>query len=199
MLRVQYRMNSGIMEWSSNEMYGGQLEAHESVADHALDGFSVLVLIDTAGCDMEEAQDEETDSKYNQGEAEVVWKWVKRLLEGGVDVKDIGIISPYNAQVGLLREMRDEEFSQLEISTVDGFQGREKEAIIISTVRSNDIGEVGFLADRRRMNVAITRARRHCCVIGDSDTLGKDSFLQGICTYFEDRGEYLSALEAQEW
>eukprot|EP01026_Neomeris_dumetosa_P003322 TRINITY_DN10895_c0_g1_i1.p2 TRINITY_DN10895_c0_g1~~TRINITY_DN10895_c0_g1_i1.p2 ORF type:complete len:221 (-),score=45.39 TRINITY_DN10895_c0_g1_i1:237-899(-) len=195
MLRTQYRMNKDIMEWSSSEMYNGLLEAHESVADHCLEDIPVLVFVDTAGCDMEEAVDDETDSKYNQGEAELVWKWVEKLRGSGVDSKDIGVISPYNAQVGLLREGRQENQSQLEISTVDGFQGREKEAIVISMVRSNSVGEVGFLADQRRMNVAVTRARKHCCLIGDSETISKDSFLGKLCTYFEENGDYLSAME----
>ena len=83
----------------------------------------------------------------------------------------------------------------LEVSTVDGFQGREKEAIVISMVRSNAARQVGFLADCRRMNVAVTRARRHCALVGDSETVGGDAFLGRMLRYFEEHGEYASAGE----
>ena len=88
------------------------------------------------------------------------------------------VITPYNAQVDLLRNMLDNSmFTGIEIGSVDGFQGREKEAIILTLVRSNDDGEVGFLADDRRINVAVTRARRLACVIGDSSTISSHPFL----------------------
>ena len=131
------------------------------------------------------------------------------LLSAGVPPRDIGIITPYNGQVSLLRELRSESMQQIEISSVDGFQGetlslsrsvqtatdcpgREKEAILISTVRSNEEGEIGFLNDRRRMNVAITRARRHCAIFADSGTLCCDPFLERLVAYFEAHGEYRS-------
>lgn len=103
-------------------------------------------------------------------------------------------------QVGLLKEMMREKMpmalsSGVEISSVDGFQGREKEAIIISMVRSNDSKGVGFLADRRRMNVAVTRARRHCAIVCDSETVAADAFLGRLVEYFSAHGEYVSAEE----
>ncbi|KAL4427329.1 hypothetical protein ABPG77_003238 [Micractinium sp. CCAP 211/92] len=207
MLTVQYRMNSDIMEWSSQELYGGRLAAHESVAGHTMAGVAgataaaaelpVLLLIDTTGCDMEEQQEEEGDSKWNDGEARVVMEHVRRLMAAGVPASDIGIITPYNAQVTRLRELRPEALAgRLEISTVDGFQGREKEAIIISMVRSNASRTVGFLADARRMNVAVTRARRHCALVCDSETVSAaDPFLARLLGYFEAHGEYASAGE----
>jgi superfamily I DNA and/or RNA helicase len=89
--------------------------------------------------------------------------------------------------------------AKLEISTVDGFQGREKEAIVISAVRSNEQGEVGFLSDARRMNVAVTRARRHCCLVCDSETVGRrDAFMQRLVAHFEQHGEYISAAELED-
>ena len=123
---------------------------------------------------------------------------VEALIKAGIPAQSIGVITPYNAQVALLRELRPERLSgHLEISSVDGFQGREKEAIIISMVRSNDKREVGFLADRRRMNVAVTRARRHCAIVCDTETItaSGDAFLGRLVKYFEDNGEYISAGE----
>ena len=105
----------------------------------------------------------------------------------------IAVISPYSAQVRLLREMLGE--SEIEIDSVDGFQGREKEAVIISLVRSNREGEVGFLADARRMNVALTRARRKLIVIGDSATITSHGFYQRMVKYFESIGAYHSVWE----
>jgi superfamily I DNA and/or RNA helicase len=207
MLTVQYRMNACIMTWSSEELYGGKLEAHASVATHTLHELShvkdcagsfcdhaVLQLIDTSGCDLSSEETEEGGSKMNRGEAAVAMAFVQRLLDSGVKPDDIGVITPYAAQVGLLREMRPESVGpSLEISTVDGFQGREKEAIVISMVRCNTSGEIGFLADKRRMNVAVTRARRQCTLVCNVDTVGADPFLKRLVDYFMDRGEYFSA------
>lgn len=206
MLTVQYRMHQLIMDWSSRELYDSKIEAHASVAAHTLYGLDgvqktsstepTLILIDTAGCDMEEKKDDE-DSTMNEGEATVTLMHAKKLLESGVNPSDIGIITPYAAQVGLLKIMRSKEMKlkDLEISTVDGFQGREKEAIVISMVRSNAKHEVGFLNDRRRMNVAVTRARRQCCIICDTETVSSDKFLKRLVEYFEEHAEYLSASE----
>jgi hypothetical protein len=209
MLTVQYRMNKLIGDWSSREMYEGKLVAHPSVAQHTLrdllllssydnndDDLPVLLMIDTAGYDMDEYKEEDGDSLYNQGEVSLTLAHVEKLMKSGILAEDIGIITPYNAQVGKLRELRPDSLTErLEISTVDGFQGREKEAIIISMVRSNPRGEVGFLSDARRMNVAVTRARRHCCLICDSSTVEKDGFLARLVRWFEDNGELMSAGE----
>ncbi|KAG7670496.1 hypothetical protein KSW81_003059 [Nannochloris sp. 'desiccata'] len=169
----------------------------------------VLLLIDTAGCEMEEALEDGGESKLNRDEAEVAIAHVQRLLDSGMNPSEIGVITPYAAQVGALRELRSEKLrlpqsgnggespQAVEISTVDGFQGREKEAIVISMVRSNTSGEVGFLADNRRMNVAVTRARRQCVIVCDSDTVKNDPFLKRLVEYFEENGEYASAAEAR--
>ncbi|BBM97873.1 ATP-dependent RNA/DNA helicase IGHMBP2 [Marchantia polymorpha subsp. ruderalis] len=206
MLTVQYRMNELIMGWSSGELYDNKIEAHDSVKDHTLselDGVTsssavdpTLILIDTAGCDLDEVKDD-ADSTMNEGEAKVAVAHALRLLDAGVKASDIGIITPYNAQVGVLRLMRagDKKLADIEISSVDGFQGREKEAIIISMVRSNEKHEVGFLSDNRRMNVAVTRARRQCVIICDTETVYKNPFLKRLGNYFEENGEYLSAME----
>lgn len=206
MLTVQYRMNELIMNWSSKQLYGSKMEAHSSVSGHVLyevenvkktsSTESTLLLIDTAGCDMDEKKDDE-DSTMNEGEAAVAISHAKRLVESGVNPSEIGIITPYSAQVICLKMLRGKEsaLKDLEISTVDGFQGREKEAIIISMVRSNSKKEVGFLSDNRRMNVAVTRARRQCCLICDTETVTAHSFLKRLIEYFEEHGEYLSASE----
>jgi len=206
MLTVQYRMHELIMQWSSHELYDDKIEAHLSVANHKLcdlEGVKqtsatepTLILVDIDGCDMEEEKDE-ADSTMNDGEARVAIEHAKRLIEGGVQPGDIGIITPYSAQVGLLKGMRgeDKKLADVEMSTVDGFQGREKEAIIISMVRSNEKHEVGFLSDNRRMNVAVTRARRQCCIVCNTETVGKDKFLKRLVDHFEENGEYLSGME----
>ncbi|KAI3719833.1 hypothetical protein L6452_20738 [Arctium lappa] len=206
MLTVQYRMHELIMNWSSKELYNSKIKAHASVAGHTLHELEdvqksssaepTLVLIDIAGCDMEEKKDEE-ESTLNEGEAEIAIAHAKRLIQSGVRASDIGIVTPYSAQVVLLRTLRTKEdkLKEVEISTVDGFQGREKEAIIISMVRSNSKKEVGFLSDRRRMNVAVTRARRQCCIICDTETVSSDKFLKRLIEYFEEHGEYLSGSE----
>ncbi|KAL9241050.1 hypothetical protein vseg_015208 [Gypsophila vaccaria] len=206
MLTVQYRMHELIMDWSSKELYNSKIKAHSSVAAHMLydlEGVKktpatepTLLLIDIAGCDMEEKKDEE-DSTLNEGEAQVAMAHASRLVESGIQASDIGIITPYNAQVVTLRMLRSyvEKLKDVEISSVDGFQGREKEAIIISMVRSNSKKEVGFLSDHRRMNVAVTRARRQCCLVCDTETVSRDHFLKRLIEYFEEHGEYLSASE----
>jgi predicted DNA helicase len=206
MLTVQYRMHQLIMDWSSKELYNSKVKAHPSVAAHMLYDLEdvkrtsstepTLLLIDTAGCDMDEKKDEE-DSTLNEGESEVAMAHAKRLVQSGVLPSDIGIITPYAAQVVLLKMLRNKENSlkDIEISTVDGFQGREKEAIIISMVRSNSKQEVGFLSDRRRMNVAVTRARRQCCIVCDTDTVSSDGFLKRLVEYFQEHGAYQSASE----
>ncbi|ESW34239.1 hypothetical protein PHAVU_001G136200 [Phaseolus vulgaris] len=208
MLTVQYRMHELIMDWSSKELYNSKIKAHPSVTAHTLydlEGVKqtsstepTLLLVDTAGCDMEEKKDEE-DSTFNEGEAEVTVAHAKRLVQSGVLPSDIGIITPYAAQVVLLKMLKNKEdrLKDVEISTVDGFQGREKEAIIISMVRSNSKKEVGFLSDRRRMNVAVTRSRRQCCLVCDTETVSGDGFLKRLIEYFEEHGEYLSASEYQ--
>ena len=123
----------------------------------------------------------------------MVLKKVRLLLDSGLAARDIAVIAPYAAQVRLLGLFRDQISERgLEIDTVDGFQGREKEAVIITLVRSNNNGEIGFLADRRRMNVALTRARRKLIVIGDSATLGRNEFFAAMLAYFETIGAYHS-------
>ncbi|MEM7456187.1 MAG: AAA domain-containing protein [Planctomycetota bacterium] len=202
LLTEQYRMNTQIMDFSSSEFYEGRLVANETVADHLLSGLTGIAssdltenpvqFIDTAGAGWDEELEPDGESRLNPREAEfAIYKSVQ-LIEAGLSPKDIAIIAPYAAQVRLLRTLSRENMllSGIEIDTVDGFQGREKEAILISTVRSNPNGEIGFLGDRRRMNVALTRAKRKLIVTGDSATLGNHEFYTRMLEYFEKIGAY---------
>ncbi|KAI7875357.1 P-loop containing nucleoside triphosphate hydrolase protein [Lichtheimia hyalospora FSU 10163] len=186
MLVVQYRMHQKIMEFSSKELYENKLVADDSVASHVLsdlpdvshsdDTDMPVVLIDTSDTGLgheieDEAQDGGEKSRANELEVDLAVKHVQSLLDDGLEQEHIGVITPYAYQVThLIRAIR-EQWPAIEIGTVDGFQGREKEAIILSLVRSNDDGQVGFLAEKRRLNVAMTRPKRHLCVICDSETL----------------------------
>ncbi|XP_046352610.1 DNA-binding protein SMUBP-2-like [Haliotis rufescens] len=205
MLTTQYRMNENIMQWSSDQLYNGRLIAHDSVKTHLLrdlPGVSdceetscPLLLVDTAGCDLSELELPEEVSKGNEGEADIVASHVEKLISSGLQPENIAVIAPYNLQVELLRVRLSPTYPKLEIKSVDGFQGREKEAVVISFVRSNSKGEVGFLSENRRINVAITRARRHVAVICDSETVSHDKFLKTLVEYFTERGEVWSAQE----
>lgn len=181
-----------------------------------------LVLIDT-GSEMEEKVEEGGESKLNEGEGRVAIECAKRLVSAGLDPSAIGIIAPYSAQVGALSQMRpwiwqprersyswpqvttlrgmragEERVESMEVATVDGFQGREKEVIILSLTRSNAKGDVGFVADRRRANVAITRARRQLIVVCDAETMRNDDFLGGLVARLEEAGSYFLASEFLE-
>ena len=206
MLKVQYRMHKDIANWASTAMYRGDLETHESVAHHKLselanyhgdDDQPALLLIDTAGCDMEESVNA-AGSRFNEGEAQLVVKHVQTLLSRGVKAEEIAVISPYNGQVEILKALLLPEIApKLEIRSVDGFQGGEREAVVLSLVRSNRKGVIGFLRDERRLNVAVTRARRHCAVICDSDTVSQNKFIGGLVDWMEEYGDYRSAMEFQ--
>ncbi|XP_015869738.3 uncharacterized protein LOC107407034 isoform X1 [Ziziphus jujuba] len=196
-LTTQYRMNNAIASWASREMYGGSLESSAAVSSHLLvDSPFVkptwitqcpLLLLDTrmpygslsVGCE-EHLDLAGTGSFYNEGEVDIVVQHVISLIyAAGVSATAIAVQSPYVAQVKLLRDRLDElpEAAGIEVATIDSFQGREADAVIISMVRSNTLGAVGFLGDSRRMNVAITRARKHVAVVCDSSTICHNTFL----------------------
>lgn len=205
LLTVQYRMHEQIMQFSSQHFYDASLQAHESVRHHTLhdlprfqsdaDHSHPVTFIDTAGAGWEEQQEPEGLSRLNPEEGTLVLSQVRELISSGLHPSDIAVIAPYAAQVRWLRDHC--EFDALEIDTVDGFQGREKEAVVMCTVRSNSSGEVGFLSDARRMNVALTRARRRLIVIGDSATLGNDEFLASMLQWFEESGAYRTVWDLQ--
>ncbi len=135
------------------------------------------------------------ESIRNPGEAECVVRTSRALLDAGLDPTEVAVISPYAAQVALLRELASSRglSPAVEIDTIDAFQGREKDAVLLSTVRSNADGQIGFLRDLRRMNVAITRARRHLFVVGDGATLARDDYYQAFIDHAESLGGYRSA------
>jgi len=205
-LTTQYRMHEDIMTFSSDEFYNSTLQADEQVIHHLLPDLPAIVrneltetavhFIDTAGASYDEELEPDGESRLNPLEAALVVRKVTALLAAGVKASDIGVITPYSAQVRFLREEMKQP--DVEINSVDGFQGREKEVIIISLVRSNIEGEIGFLGDTRRMNVALTRARRKLIVIGDSATITVNSFYQRLVTYFERIGAYHSVWEETE-
>lgn len=202
-LTVQYRMHQSIMEFSSQEFYDGELAADATVREHLLSELPAVLatpltqtpvdFIDTAGASFDEQVEPDGESRLNPQEASLVCAKVQALLEAGVAPGDIAVIAPYAAQVRLLRERLP--LPALEIDSVDGFQGREKEAVVISLVRSNPEGEIGFLADVRRMNVALTRARRKLIVIGDSATISTHAFYRRMIEHFERLGAHRTVWE----
>ncbi|MFN0118350.1 MAG: AAA domain-containing protein [Elusimicrobiota bacterium] len=206
LLRVQYRMHETIMGFSSKEFYEGKLIADDSVKAHTaneLPGVTdsdltriPLVFIDTAGTGYEEMWNELLESRENEGEANLVFKILDRLKSGGIKSEDVAIITPYVAQVKKLKAMNVAR--DVEIGSIDSFQGREKEVVIVSLVRSNSTGEVGFLSDTRRMNVGVTRARRLLIVIGDSATISRHKFYQDFLDYVEHHDAHQSAWEWME-
>lgn len=199
MLREQHRMNERIMRFPSDQLYGGELRAHPAVAGHTLsdlphvvgDGPGPLEFLDTAGKGFDEEIAPGTESTRNPGEAQLVAREVRKLIDLGVKPEEIAVIAPYDAQVQTLRALLPEP--GLEIDTVDGFQGREREAVIVSLTRSNADAQVGFLADIRRMNVAITRARRYLLVVGDSATVSAHPFYSAFVDEVTSAGGYRSA------
>jgi superfamily I DNA and/or RNA helicase len=208
LLQVQYRMNENIMEFPSKWFYDGKLIAHESVKSGLLRPYeSPVDFIDTAGCGYEEAQDPETLSRYNEEEANLTLKIVGKLVEEiganewtGEKIT-MGIITPYRAQVNHLNKLVENTPALITlgklvtVNTVDAFQGQERDVIVISLVRSNSKGEVGFLGDIRRTNVAMTRARKKLILIGDSATLGSHPFYLKLIDFVQAKGFYKSAFE----
>jgi len=204
LLRIQYRMHETIMGFSSEQFYEGRLIADESVRAHTaheIPGVEAtdltqkpLIFVDTAGSGYEEAWNELLESRENEGEARLALKLYQQLRQAGLPAKQIALITPYVAQVRLLRSLAAGD-TAMEIGSIDGYQGREKEAIILSLVRSNDRGEVGFLSDTRRMNVGLTRARRLLIVLGDSTTLARHPFYRKFLDYVETHNAHHSAWE----
>ncbi|OJH42092.1 AAA domain-containing protein [Cystobacter ferrugineus] len=204
MLREQYRMNTAIMTFPSKEMYGGELRAHPSVAGRTLadvlppetpGDFPPVLYLDTAGKGFEEEQEKDTGSLFNTGEADLIVARVKELLAAGIAPRELAVITPYRAQAHALRERVEPLSPDVEVDTVDAFQGREKDAILVSLVRSNSEGQIGFLSDLRRMNVALTRARRHLFVVGDSATLSGHAFYARFIESTQEGAGYRSAWE----
>ena len=174
LLNVQYRMNSLLMKFPNEEFYNNGLRSASSVDEITINDIldsdhdeEALLFIDTSDVeDNREMHLKDSKSIVNKLEADISVSIARDYLNAGISEEDIGIISPYADQVKIIQEN-----TPVEVKTVDGFQGREKEIIIISTVRSNENGNIGFLKDLRRLNVAITRAKRKLIIIGNKDTL----------------------------
>lgn len=204
LLRVQHRMHEALMAFPNEQTYGGQLRAAPEVAKARLEDCEgvrpdrarpgPLVLLDSAGRGWDEEREDDDPSTRNPGNAARIAAEVRRLVSRGVKPADIGVITPYNAQVRWIRDALDELLAQgLEVSTVDGFQGREKLVILVDLVRSNDLGELGFLADVRRMNVAITRAKRWLLVLGDGALMARHPYYHALLEHAVATNAWISA------
>ena len=205
LLCTQYRMHSDIMQFSSQWFYGGNLVAAPEVSDRGILDYDIAMeWIDTTDMDFAERTVSAGNSRLNTLEADFfvaqLERYVQRIgVQRIIDERiDFGLISPYKAQVKYLRTKIKKSAvlkpikQQLSINTIDGFQGQERDVVMISLVRSNDDGRIGFLSDLRRMNVAITRARMKVIIVGDASTLQHHKFYGRLRAYIEqlapDRG-----------
>jgi superfamily I DNA and/or RNA helicase len=184
-LDTQYRMRKSIADFSSAYFYDGNLATPKGQSDTT----QHIVFFDTAGTGFEEQSGSDGVSLMNEGELSIV----EKLLEvEQIEISTAAFISPYAGQVQLAKDSLSKE---MRISTIDSFQGQERETIILSLVRSNPDAIIGFLKDYRRMNVAMTRAKERLLVIGDSSTIGQDEFYAAFLEYMENVGGYRSAWE----
>ncbi len=209
LLNEQYRMHRQIMQYSSTVFYENALQAHASVAGHLLfPGDSPLLFVDTAGCGFEEKHEGVATS--NPEEAAFLGRHLAKLVATLRDhyspenFLSIGIISPYRQQIQVIKEIVTHHpvllpyLASITVNTIDSFQGQERDIIYISMTRSNTSNRIGFLSDTRRMNVAMTRARKKLVVIGDSGTLAQLPFYAGFIEYAGQAAAYQSAWELVE-
>ena len=203
LLKIQYRMHEDIMRFSSQWFYHNELESAPEVSGRGILRLDTpIVWFDTSECDFTENTREETMSRVNRQEAELLVEQLRsyiqkiskeRVLEENID---FGLISPYKAQVQYIRKLikQDAFFKPLRrlitVHTVDGFQGQERDVILISLVRANEDGKIGFLNDLRRMNVAITRARMKLMILGDASTLTRHAFYKELYNYISQRNNH---------
>jgi predicted DNA helicase len=196
-LGIQYRMNEKINNFSSCEFYECKVKTYEKIKnitiedlgikdDEIYGGYIPIVFIDTIGKFLEKSKSG-SFSKYNPFEAEYVKNLVEKLLQNGAKEEDIGVITPYKDHEEYIKKIMKNE---VEVKSVDGFQGREKEIIIVSLVRANENEEIGFLNDIRRLNVAITRPKRKLIVIGDAKTLRVNKTYKDLIEYVKKEGKY---------
>lgn len=211
LLKIQYRMHEDIMRFSSQWFYHNELESAPEVSGRGILRLDTpIVWFDTSECDFTENTREETMSRVNRQEAELLVEQLRsyiqkiskeRVLEENID---FGLISPYKAQVQYIRKLikQDAFFKPLRrlitVHTVDGFQGQERDVILISLVRTNEDGKIGFLNDLRRMNVAITRARMKLMILGDASTLTRHVFYKELYNYISQRGKIITINTKQE-
>lgn len=205
LLKIQYRMHDDIMGFPSAWFYNDELIAAAEVKNRGILAYDTpLVWINTDDSDSSEAQLEGSLSKINKTEANVLIETLHEYIEKIgkeriLDEKiDFGLISPYKAQIQYIRSLikKDGYFKPfrklITVHTVDGFQGQERDVIVISLVRSNNEGQIGFLQDLRRMNVAITRARMKLIILGNASTLTKHSFYKQLFDYIKKKGKIIS-------
>ena len=211
LLKIQYRMHEDIMRFSSQWFYHNELESAPEVSGRGILRLDTpIVWFDTSECDFTENTREETMSRVNRQEAELLVEQLRsyiqkiskeRVLEENIN---FGLISPYKAQVQYIRKLikQDAFFKPLRrlitVHTVDGFQGQERDVILISLVRANEDGKIGFLNDLRRMNVAITRARMKLMILGDASTLTRHAFYNELYNYISQRGKIITINTKQE-
>ncbi|WP_143310051.1 AAA domain-containing protein [Chitinophaga vietnamensis] len=209
LLEEQYRMHADIMGYSSRIFYADKLRAHASVAGHLLHAADTpLSFIDTAGCGFEEQS--EGTSTTNPEEAAFLFRHLSRMAAelsqhySSADFPTIAVISPYKQQIQVLKEQLEHAPAlhpygdKISVNTIDSFQGQERDIVYISMTRSNADNKIGFLSEIRRMNVAMTRARKKLVVIGDSATLSQLPFYADFISYTEQRNAYQSAWEFAE-
>ena len=208
LLQIEYRMHDKIMDFSNNKFYDGKLKSAPSVAEHTLADMGVeingsdcftdkaltpeqaVVFIDTSNMEAEERSLASSNSYDNPVETEIVLDLVDEAQRLGLKASDIAVITPYKDQVDLLNHRCKND--EIEINTVDGFQGREKELVVLSLVRSNKRNNIGFLRDMRRINVSLTRAKRKLIVVGDKDTISEHELYNDLVNYIKDKGIYYS-------
>lgn len=206
LLEEQYRMNAAIMRYSSDVFYAGKLKAHESVSGHLLfPQDSALNFIDTAGCSFEEQT--EGTSTFNTEEAAFLLKHLAQLIVklapiyNAENFPTVAVISPYKHQIHVLKDLLlnhpvlQPYAGNISVNTIDSFQGQERDVVYIGMTRSNADGVIGFLSDVRRMNVAMTRARKKLVIIGDSATLSRLPFYADFIAHAEKSAAYQSAWE----
>jgi ATP-dependent RNA/DNA helicase IGHMBP2 len=209
LLTTQYRMHKDIMEFPSRHFYGNQLHAHNEVENRSIfPDDQPIEFIDTAGCGFFEQTNPESKSSMNPEEMDILFKHLQAYMDSAIalniqeNIANIGIISPYKAQVNLIQENIKNLWEgypsfkkKIVVNTIDSFQGQERDIVYISLVRSNEKNEIGFLNDIRRMNVAMTRARKKLVIIGDSATIGSFPFYSDFLDYINEKGAYHSAYE----
>lgn len=203
-LNLQYRMHETIVKFPSEWFYGGELKTSSTVKHRNILEFDApLVWLDTQGLGFEEEITNDQSGRYNEGEADFIVEQLEKYIEklGTQRVKneriDFGLISPYKSQVQRLR--KKVKFSPalkpvrsaITINTIDGFQGQERDVILISLVRANDDGNIGFLRELRRMNVAITRAKMKLIIVGDSETLTRHAFYRKLYNHVQNEGKVI--------
>ncbi len=199
LLNLQYRMNEAILSFSNYKFYNGLLSSDAKVKEWTLpNDTEPLVLIDTSGCGFEENFNYQSRSISNEGEYFILREFLLAQQEKMAGAS-IGIISPYAEQVRMIRAQISEDIElktwDIQVDTIDGFQGQEKDVICISLVRSNTTNEIGFLKDFRRLNVALTRAKKKLIVIGDFATLSSNELYADFIKHVEEKGTYKSAWE----